>query len=889
MSMIVYCTEDITREDSLNSMHPMVRRWFEGKYKDLTPPQRFSLKLIHDMKNVLITAPTGSGKTMSAFLSILSNLITMAEGNQLEEKIYCIYISPLRALNNDIYKNLVGPLEQIYKGMDERIRRVGVGIRTGDTDAKERQKMLAHPPNILITTPESLAIILNSERFSKNLNEIKYVVVDELHELANNKRGVHLSLSLERMQEMVGHGFVRIGLGATLYPLDDAARFLAGYENGSERDCLIVDATWDKRIDFKVVCTVKDMINTDDSKIDNSIYRELDRTIRKNRTTLVFTNTRSGTERTVFNMAKKYRYREEDIAAHHGSLSREQRLEVEDLLKKGRYKCVVSSTSLELGIDIGDIDNVVLLGSPKSVTRAIQRIGRSGHSFNDVAHGEMIVLNRDDLVEGAVMLDAARKRHLDSFSTPKNALDVLSQHIVGMALNKVWNVDDAYNMVRCAYPYHALSREDFISTIEYLAGKHVGLENRHVYAKIWYDESEGKIGKRGSLTKLIYYMNLGTIPDEVAVDVYEGKRRIGSIEEEFLARLKEGDIFVLGGKVYEFRESKGMTCFVNRAEGKLPTIPPWFSEQLPLSYELAVQIGKFRDNLGKALSETALGKREIKKLLKNEPVSNHMADQILDSMPIDGNAKASILNYFTEQLAYARHIPSDRFIVIEKTMDSTGERELIVFHSLFGRRVNDSLSRLFAIVMGKMYDTDVGVSINDNGFVLHSANGLAFGSKDIERMIDIALRQDVEKTIKENIRRTELMKRRFRHNAARSFMILKNYKGVKISVRKQQFNAEALIESVEEIGEDFPVLKETYREIREDVMDIKRTVELLGRMRSGEIGYKVIETDIPSPFSHLIINFSHGDVVMMKDRRKRLRELHRMVMKEIKKNALGKE
>ena len=487
--LIKFHEKPFSKEESLSSLSPEVRFWFEKTHKGLTPPQHYSFKLISEGKNILITAPTGSGKTFSAFMSIISSLMRKEREGLLEDKVYCIYISPLRALNNDVYKNLSKPLEELYASLEGEKKKISIGVRTGDTTQSERQKQLRKPPNILVTTPESLAILINSPRFLENLKSLEYVVIDEIHELANNKRGVHLSLSLERLSDLIDNDFVRVGLGATLHPIDEAAKFLAGYKNATEeRDCYIVDATWEKKTDLLTMSPVKDIINSSDDKIENQVYTKINNIIKKNKTTLIFTNTRSGTERVIFNLMKRFKYGEDAIAAHHGSLSREARLGVEDLLKKGKLKCAVSSTSLELGVDIGDIDNVIQLGSPKSVTRAIQRVGRSGHSFNDVAVGEIIVMNRDDLVECSIIFDSVKKRKLDSFFVPKNALDILCQHVVGMSLNKKWTVEDAIAVIRKAYPYHELSDADFTSVVEYLSGMYVGLESRRVYGKIWYDE-----------------------------------------------------------------------------------------------------------------------------------------------------------------------------------------------------------------------------------------------------------------------------------------------------------------------------------------------------------------------------------------------------------------
>lgn len=435
--MIEEQTKTYSKKQVLKTLHPWVQQWFNSQFDDFTPAQKKSIIDIHKKNNILISSPTGSGKTLTAFLSIISELTTLAEKNQLEDKVYCIYISPLKALDNDIEKNLDEPLKGIEKiaGQSLGIRKA---VRTGDTSQYQRQKMLKKPPHILITTPETLSILLVAPKFREKLSGVKYVIVDEIHSLAENKRGVHLSLSLERLQHLLGQ-YTRIGLSATVSPIEEVAKFLVGYEYGVGRSCKIVNINYLKELDMEVMCPVSDIVLADEEDTRLGMYDLLDDLIWENKTTLIFTNTRSGTERFVYNLKKMYpmHYNDTNIMAHHSSLSKEVRLETENKLKEGKLKAVVSSTSLELGIDIGYIDLVVLINSPKSVARALQRIGRSGHRLHEKSRGRIIVTDRDDLIECSVLLKNAKEGKIDKISIPTNCLDVLAQHIYGTPLKKM--------------------------------------------------------------------------------------------------------------------------------------------------------------------------------------------------------------------------------------------------------------------------------------------------------------------------------------------------------------------------------------------------------------------------------------------------------------------
>ncbi len=870
VNMIARALREYTKEEVLKVLHPTVALWFSSKFSDLSPPQRYAIIPIHEGKNVLVTSPTGTGKTLTAFLSIISELLEMGERGELEDSIYALYVSPLRALNNDIYRNLEVPLREI-KDISPKLPEIRHSVRTGDTPPSERAKQLKRPPHILITTPETLGIILTAPKFRDKLRTIKWVIIDEIHSLVENKRGSHLSLSIERLRWLIGRDFVRIGLSATINPLDEVAKFLVGFENGKPRDCLIVETNWAKALDLALLSPVEDLVNTPSDVVSSKMYKLISKLIKEHTTTLIFTNTRSGTERVVFHLKKILKDSVEDIeekiAAHHSSLSRIIRRDVEEKLKRGELRAIVSSTSLELGIDIGYIDLVIQIGSPKSVTRALQRIGRAGHRLHDVSKGRFIVVDRDDSVEVAVMLREALHGRLDKVHIPKKPLDVLAQHIVGMAVESKWKVEDAYRLVTSAYPYKDLSIEDFKSVLRYLSGEYTQLESRKVYGKIWYDPSDETFGRRGKYARVIYATNIGTIPDEVAVKVYTtDKKYVGNLEEDFLERLMPGDRFVLGGKVYEFVSSRGLRVKVKPAFDQKPTVPAWFSEMLPLSYELAVEIGKFRKYFFRMLERGIEGKKLVKAIMEMSN-ANRMAAM-------------AIYNYMRQQYLYLKSLgvgiddmPSHKVILVESYTDESG-RIYQVTHSLYGRRTNDALSRALAYVSGKKVKRNLGIVVKDTGFAIIYPRGVRPTSA-LSDLVGLDLRE----TLRKALAKTELLRRRFRHVAARGLMILRNYKGHEISVNKQQISAQSLLKIVEKI-EGFPLLKEAYREIMEDYMDVNRAEEVIRGIGEGKI--RVVDigmVKVPTPFAHNIVLEGLSDLIFMEDKMSALRRFQAEIEK----------
>ncbi len=868
---ITYAEDRWSDEQVYMLLRPYVAEWFRSRYQSFTPPQRMTIPLVKKGMNVLVSSPTGTGKTLAVFLGVLDNLYQYYEENgELPEGIQVVYVSPLRALNNDMRRNLLDPI----KGITEKAREIGVelpeirvAVRTSDTSPSEKSRMLRQPPHILITTPESLAIALNAPRFREKLATTRVFIVDEIHELASSKRGSHLSLSMERLENLVGRPLIRIGLSATIAPLEEVARFLVGYrDNGEPRDCVIVDARFSKPIDIRVLCPVKDLVHATAEEINASIYKLLVRLAKKHKTTLIFTNTRSATERVVFKLRKLMEKEgimdADEIEAHHSSLSRELRLEIEEKLKRGELKIVVSSTSLELGIDIGYIDLVVLLSSPKSVSRLLQRIGRAGHHIRQVSKGRIVVVDRDDLVECTVLADAAMRRKIDRVRIPRNPLDVLAQHIVGMALEKKWGVEEAYRLIRRSYTFHTLSWEDYMSVLRYLSGYYSDyLEHMRVYSKIWLDEEEGVFGRKRRI-RMIYYQNIGTIPDESKAHVFtlDGKY-VGTLEEGFVEILAPGDLFVLGGRVYEYIRSRGLKVYVRPADGARPTVPSWFSEMLPLAFDSALEVARFRRIVAERI-KAAPRERVVNWLRRRYRLQKHAAE--------------SIYEYIREQLLFMGYVPSDKLLVLE-IYDEPDRRNLIV-HALYGRRVNAALSRAYAYVAGRHIGHNVRVTVTDNGFML-TMPGHPDGEWD-KWLLELEP-GNIRDILKRVLRRTEMLKRRFRHVAQRSFMILRRYRGYERSIQKLQLSAEGLLKVVEDIP-GFPVLKETYREILEDYMHIEAAEQVLRWLHSGEVEVRVFgPTTVPSPFAHNIVVHGYSDVVLMEDRRRLLIRLYEEVMKKI--------
>lgn len=844
--------------DIVKTLHPLVKEWFFNKFEDFSKTQRYGLLPIWKRENILISAETGGTKTLTAFLSIINYLVIQAEKEKLKDKIYAVYTSPLKALSNDVHKNLVEPLEEINELAKEKkvkLQKIRVGLRTGDTTSYERSKMAKNPPHILVTTPESMAIILTTKKFVEAMDEVRFCVVDEIHSF-DNKRGTYLSLTLERLNDVSKKWPVKIGLSATVEPMDEVAKYLVGIS--PKRKVKIAKVNLNKKIDIQVLSPVKNII--EESGLHAKMYELISDLVQEHKTTVIFTNTRSATERVVNYLKEKFptEYGDENIAAHHSSLSRDHRFDIEERLRNGDLKVVVCSTSLELGIDIGYIDLVIMLGSPKSSSRALQRLGRAGHKLHHVAKGRFIVLDRDDLIECCVIQKEMVEKKINKIRFPRNCLDVLSQQIYGMAIHKVWKEKELFNLIKNSYCYSDLTRKDFLDVISYLSGEYA-LEKNHVYGKIWYDPDTKEIGKRGKLARVLYMTNIGTIPEESFVNVKTSQDTIvGVIDESFLGRMKKGDVFVLGGKKYLYRYTRGMNLYVSSEVKRNPNIPSWFSEMLPLSFDSAMEINKFR--------------KEMRKFFDSKKSKKEILDFIMDYLYVPKITAEAIYNYFLEQHSFLQ-IPHEKEIIIEKFREKG--KSYLAFHTLYGRRVNDALSRAFGYVMGRLGGRDIEIGITDRGFYLAGSKLM------IKRSLEELKSKYLEEFLKEAIRKTDVLARRFRHCATRALMILRNYKGRNKTVGKQQMKSHFLLAAVRKISSEFPILREARREVFEDLMDIQSSEEVLKLIDKGKTKVKIIETEIPSPFALNIVMQGHTDLLRMEDKQDFLRRMHEKHVKSI--------
>src|SRR3989475_965975 len=583
---------------------PFVRRWFDATFPEATRPQREGWEAIASARDTLIAAPTGSGKTRAAFLWALDHLHRLGLERQLEDRVYVVYVSPLRALNNDIEKNLRAPLAGIHAAAAAdglKPPEIRVAVRAGDTLAAQRQAMTRRPPHVLITTPESLFILLTSERFRPALARTRFLIVDEIHALMGSKRGAHLALSLERLQALVeadaGKRPQRIGCSATVSPIESARGFLTG---ATATDAITVDAGFTRDLDLQVTAPVDDFLTAPSDTIWEAALQQIAELVEAHRTTLVFAQSRRAAER----LARDLNDRLPDgrVAAHHGSLSRRARLEAENRLKAGELRALVATSSLELGIDVGSIDLVIQVQSPRNVAAALQRVGRAGHLLSKTSKGRIVVTKGEELMEAAAVVRMIRERHLDRIAMPEAPLDVLAQQIVAAVAAESIGVDALYTRFAAAFPYRALTRETFREVVRAEA-EPLPAEVKGVAPRILWDRVNDRLhARRGS--RFLALTAGGTIPDAGLYDVYvaETDLKVGTLDEEFVTESLPGDVFLLGSHAWRIVKVQADRVLVEDADGMSPTIPFWKGEHPSRSWELGLGVARLRRDAAAALA-----------------------------------------------------------------------------------------------------------------------------------------------------------------------------------------------------------------------------------------------------------------------------------------------
>jgi ATP-dependent helicase Lhr and Lhr-like helicase len=861
-----------TVKSSLEGFSDRTRRWFENSFEAPTPAQAAGWPKIASGAHTLICAPTGSGKTLSAFLWGIDTLARRPE--ELGTGVKIVYVSPLKALSYDVERNLRAPL----KGTGAE---VSVGLRTGDTPQRERQAMRRTPPDILITTPESLYLMVTSQA-REILTGVEAVIVDEIHAVAQSKRGTHLALTLERVSKLVadegGSEPQRIGLSATQRPLERIAEFLVGVG----RECEIVDAGVRKELDLEIVVPVEDMTEPgvgtapssdgqlmpdaspdriDPGPIESSldpatnprsiwpaIYPELLRLVREHTSTIIFVNNRRGAERLAKRLNELHNDGEvevelpatevagnepssdgsgpfEEIArAHHGSLAHEERTIVEELLKSGKLPCLVATSSLELGIDMGAVDLVIQVESPKSVSRGLQRVGRAGHQLGEVSKGRIFPKFRADLLECAVVARRMREGLIEETVIPRNPLDVLAQHIVSMVADAEWTVDDVHRLATASEPFKELSREQLENVLDMLDGRYPSEKFAELRPRLVWDRTAGTLrGRKGA--RQLAVTNAGTIPDRGLYGVHlPDGRRVGELDEEMVYEARPGQTFLLGATTWRIEDITRDRVIVTPAPGVPGAVPFWRGDGVGRPPELGRAIGAF----------------------SREAVSAD-PEQLAKEYDLDRRAAENLIAYLREQQNATRVVPSDETIVVERFRDEIGDWRLCVL-SPFGGRVHAAWGLAVAARIRDDLDLEADAIWSDDGIVVHLPDA------DEPPPADLVLLEpeEVEDMVVRELGGSALFGARFRENAARSLLIPRAYPGKRTPLWQQRLKSQSLLEVAKDFPR-FPVILETYRECLRDVLDLPALVEILGDLRSRRITLVEVETQSASPFASSLL------------------------------------
>ncbi|HXF87590.1 MAG TPA: DEAD/DEAH box helicase [Xanthobacteraceae bacterium] len=826
--------------------HPAVEAWFRSAFSAPTLAQREAWPAIKSGRNVLIAAPTGSGKTLAAFLAAIDDLVRQGLDGGLPDETQVVYVSPLKALSNDIQRNLETPLA----GIREKLRELGLPdvdiralVRTGDTPSGEREKMRRKPPHIVVTTPESLYILLGSESGRAMLSTVRTVIVDEIHALAPNKRGSHLALSLERLSVLCGDRLLRIGLSATQKPIDLVAKFLVGVgQDGYAPDCVIIDTGHQRRRDLALEIPDAPLEAVMSAEVWEQVYRRLAELIEQHRTTLIFVNTRRLAERVARHLSDLIG--EEHLTAHHGSLAKEHRLDAERRLKQGKLKALVATASLELGIDIGDVDLVCQIGSPRSIATFLQRVGRSGHAVGGTPKGRLFPLSRDELVECAALIDSVRRGELDRLIVPEQPLDVLAQQIVAEAAAREWQADELYEVFRRAFPYRALSRKDYDAVVTMVAEGFSTRRGRRG-ALIHHDAVNKRLrGRRGA--QLVALTSGGTIPDvaDYQVLLEPENQFIGTVNEDFAVESMAGDIFQLGNRSYLIRRVEAGVVRVEDAHGQPPSIPFWLGEAPGRSDELSDSVSRLRADIADRLRNDASGAAALRWLI--------------DEIGLAEPAARQLVEYLAAAHAALGCLPTKDTIVFERFFDEVGGTQLVI-HSVYGSRINRAWGLALRKKFCRKFNFELQAAATEDNIVLSLTTVHSFALPEVASYLHS---NSVRQVLTQALLDAPMFNTRWRWVAAVSLALPRFRGGQKVPPQLARMAAEDLVAVVfpdqiacaeNIVGDreipDHPLVNQTIGDCLTEAMDIAGLVALLKRIEAGEVQIVARDLTEPSPLA----------------------------------------
>jgi ATP-dependent Lhr-like helicase len=873
--------------ESLAWAHPLIQEWFIKKFGTPTEPQEQGWPHILAGRTTLISAPTGSGKTLAAFLICIDRLVRKALSGDLTDRTEILYISPLKALGNDIQKNLEGPLSEITALAGEKgllMPEIRAAVRTGDTLMHERQRMLKRPPHILVTTPESLYILLTAQKSRGILTDVNTVIVDEIHAVADDKRGAHLALSLERLDALTVQRAVRIGLSATQKPIETVAHFLTG--NGRP-DPVVINVGHKRAMDLAIEVPGQELGPIATHELWDEIYDRICQLVQQHRSTLVFVNTRRLAERVAFNLAE--RMGEEVVGAHHGSLARKLRLDAESKLKNGEFKVLVATASLELGIDIGHVDLAIHIGSPRSIGVALQRFGRAGHWRGAVPKGRFFPTTRDELIECAALVRSIHHGELDRLMIPESPLDILAQQIVAICSAEEWGEDELFDLLKRAYPYRELERKDFEDLLTMLADGIASQRGR--YGAYLYRDRVNKRLKARRDARMIAIMNGGAIPESALYTVVaepEGTV-VGTLHEDFAVESLKGDIVLLGNMSWRIRrvESAGR-ILVEDAHGAPPSIPFWLGEAPGRTEELSHQLGELRQAISDLTPNTVPGFVNQ----KSEEVLNAV-EWLKRECGLDDSGAEQAIEYIVTGRTVLGAVPTTTTVIAERFFDEGGGMQLIV-HGPFGARINKAWGLALRKRFCVSFNFELQAAATDNGVNIALAEQHSFPLADVFHFLH-------ENTVKEVLQQaallSPLLETRWRWDANRSLALLRYWNGKKIPLQVQRTRSADLLSSVfpdvaqcQENADgpiqipDHPLIREVMKDIFQEALDLEGLKDLLRKMRSGEIKCIAVDTPVPSVFSHEILNtnpYAYLDDAPLEERRARAVEMRRTLPESV--------